>query len=340
MTLIKPHYTQVPNVLFECMTEMTDAELRVTLAIVRKIVGFHKDGPEPVSYSKLQELTGLSRQGVRNGIERAIKRGYVKIHSQGKRHVNLFTLNFSDQSTELTSQLVDQSTTLTSTSLPSRPELGNEVDQSTGVLKETSKETSKDIASASKNDADARAPKKKAKTRTAPSKPRARNPHYDMVATEWFEKRMNTPEFAALGSRIGLHAAWLSGKAITVKRRNEDTGEREVHEIPGCQYEVTPALLKAAKKAWAVEYPKASPPHDILKFVAFVGGWLTKHHAQQEAAAVKPIPNCAVCGGTGLILPALGAYEDGDPRANTPIQCPACAKAGRASEAQREAVGS
>ena len=180
-----------------------------------------------------------------------------------------------------------------------------------------STEQKKELATVPKNGTAAQMVREK-KATTVPPKARARNQYYDMVATEWFEKRMNTPEFAALGSRIGLHAAWLSGKAITVKRRNEDTGEREVHEIPGCQYEVTPALLKAAKKAWAVEYPKASPPHDILKFVAFVGGWLTKHHAQQEAAAVKPIPNCEQCGGTGLII---AVHPDG--REET-IPCPAC----------------
>lgn len=200
-----------------------------------------------------------------------------------------------------------------------------------GTLQNTdSTEQKKELATVPKNGTAAQMVREK-KATTVPPKARARNQYYDMVATEWFEKRMNTPEFAALGSRIGLHAAWLSGKAITVKRRNEDTGEREVHEIPGCQYEVTPALLKAAKKAWAVEYPKASPPHDILKFVAFVGGWLTKHHAQQEAAAVKPIPNCEQCGGTGLII---AVHPDG--REET-VPCPDC-RAAAESARKEEAI--
>jgi len=74
---------------------------------------------------------------------------------------------------------------------------------------------------------------------------------------------------------------------------------------------------------------------------AYATNW-NDYRAQHRPAAASAIvrdPDCAVCGGTGLVLPALGAYEDGDPRANTPIQCPVCVKAARASEAQREAVG-
>src|SRR5574343_460534 len=87
-----------------------------------------------------------------------------------------------------------------------------------GTLQNTdSTEQKKELAAVPKNVTAAQVVKEK-KTTTVPHKARARNQYYDMVATEWFEKRMNTPEFAALGSRIGLHAAWLSGKAITVKQ--------------------------------------------------------------------------------------------------------------------------
>lgn len=116
-----PNYTQVPNVLFEHMAEMTAAELKCTLAIVRRIIGFHKEGPEAVSYSQIQRMTGLSRQGVTDGIKACLERGYVKIDGKGKRGANLFTLNFADQSTQQTSQ---QGVT----SQPSRPELVHSVD--------------------------------------------------------------------------------------------------------------------------------------------------------------------------------------------------------------------
>jgi len=92
-----PNYTQVPNVLFEHMADMTCAELKVTLALVRKIVGFHKTQPEPVSISQLEALTGLSRPTVVRGLEAAAERGFVRAVGTGKRGVKLYTLWFADE---------------------------------------------------------------------------------------------------------------------------------------------------------------------------------------------------------------------------------------------------
>lgn len=124
----QPNYTQVPNVLFEAMATMTESELKCTLAIVRQIIGFHKEKPEPVSYTQIQKMTGLSRQAVTDGVRASVERGYVVIAGKGKRGANLYSLNF-----------IDQSTQWTSTSQPSRPELVYSVDtQKKG--KENSKE--------------------------------------------------------------------------------------------------------------------------------------------------------------------------------------------------------
>lgn len=138
MTVLeKPNYTQVPNSLFDSIPDMTEAELKCTMIIVRKIIGWHKDGPEPVSYTQLQKATGLSRQGVTDGIKAAVKRGYVKIDGKGTRGTNLYTLSF-----------IDQSTQMTSTSQDDRPELVKTVDtQKKG--KETTKE--KDYTSRAEN---------------------------------------------------------------------------------------------------------------------------------------------------------------------------------------------
>ena len=100
---------------------------------------------------------------------------------------------------------------------------------------------------------------------------------------------------------------------------------------------VTPEQLRAAL-AWYMARPGAVRPKDGAKVANMVSDYCAQHRPAAASAIVRD-PDCAVCGGTGLVLPALGAYEDGDPRANTPIQCPVCAKSARASEAQREAVG-
>ena len=108
MSYPKPNYTQIPNLLLDDdMPEMSHAELKVTLAILRKIVGFHKDGPEPMSLSQLQKMTGLSRKSVIAGIEEALTRGRICLsEKKGPRGVSLYTVDFlgtSEENTPMTS---------------------------------------------------------------------------------------------------------------------------------------------------------------------------------------------------------------------------------------------
>jgi len=65
--LLIPNTTQVPNVLLdEVIPKLPPGAVRVLLAIVRKTYGFQKSS-DCISYSQLQVLTGLSREGV-NGL--------------------------------------------------------------------------------------------------------------------------------------------------------------------------------------------------------------------------------------------------------------------------------
>lgn len=116
-----PNYTQTPNDLFDSlMAEMGDAELRVVLAAVRLTLGFHKRY-DAISLTTFQRLTGLSRQGVIDGISLAIANGLIQEVGQGKRGVKLYELVINvDQSTSLTSQGSDQSSNLTGTGQASR----------------------------------------------------------------------------------------------------------------------------------------------------------------------------------------------------------------------------
>lgn len=98
-----PNHTQCPNDLFDVhMLDMSESELKVTLAIIRKTLGFHKKS-DPISLSQLQKLTGLSRQAVSDGAAAAIDRGIVELVGTGKRGVLIYGLVInSDQSTEQT----------------------------------------------------------------------------------------------------------------------------------------------------------------------------------------------------------------------------------------------
>lgn len=122
MSYPAPNFTQIPNLLLEDhIKAMTEAEMRVALAIARKTFGWHKR-QDKLSLSQLMSLTGMSRQGVINGIEAGIARGIIRREQDGQSF--LYELVILDKPVNE----VDQSKN-PSTSQPSRPELVNEVDQ-------------------------------------------------------------------------------------------------------------------------------------------------------------------------------------------------------------------
>lgn len=69
-----PNYTQSPNDFFKMVPEMSDAELRVTLVMIRQTFGFHREGFK-MGITKLAKAAGLSPQGARDGAAAAEKRG-------------------------------------------------------------------------------------------------------------------------------------------------------------------------------------------------------------------------------------------------------------------------
>jgi hypothetical protein len=148
MGVDRPNYTQTPNLLLDdLMPYMGEAELKVTLVLMRRTFGYHRDKVE-ISLSHLQEATRLSRQGVINGINAGIERGTF---------VYEIIINGEHASTSQPSGLVnqvDQPPTSQPNGLPlvnevdqtsqrSRPPLVNEVDQNTPVLKKELKKTRK-----------------------------------------------------------------------------------------------------------------------------------------------------------------------------------------------------
>ena len=58
-----PNHTQVPNEIIDTMELFTPAEFKVLIAICRKTIGWHKTS-DRISYSQLEEMTGLSRNGI------------------------------------------------------------------------------------------------------------------------------------------------------------------------------------------------------------------------------------------------------------------------------------
>jgi Bacteriophage replication protein O. len=141
----EPNYTQTPNELFdECMKKMGEAELRVTLAVIRKTMGYHKD-KDAISWSQIVEMTGLSRTSTQDGINKAVEHGFIEIIGKGKRGVNIFRLVV----------LPDQSTNTTSTGSEGLPVTGSEGLPTKETEKETKKENTSPNGKASKIELDA-----------------------------------------------------------------------------------------------------------------------------------------------------------------------------------------
>lgn len=74
MSFKSPNFTQVPNDFFDMIPEMTDAELRTTLVLIRQTFGYHKDAVE-MQIPKIAQAAGLSVNGAKEGAKKAEERG-------------------------------------------------------------------------------------------------------------------------------------------------------------------------------------------------------------------------------------------------------------------------
>lgn len=95
--ITRPNFTITPNVVYDVwLREMSEGELRVLMAAVRKIFGWHKTGPEAISISQFMEMTGMSNRAVIDGVESLKSRGILLYAGTGKRGVSLYTLHIED----------------------------------------------------------------------------------------------------------------------------------------------------------------------------------------------------------------------------------------------------
>ena len=69
-------YTQVPNEVVEAMPDMAQDEIRIVLLVCRHTLARFKREVQ-LTAGEIQELTGLSRRGVKTGVLRAIERGFL-----------------------------------------------------------------------------------------------------------------------------------------------------------------------------------------------------------------------------------------------------------------------
>jgi len=102
----EPNHTQTPNKFFDMIPDMSEAELRVTLVMIRHTLGYHKNTFK-MGMQKLGDASGLTRQGAMAGAEAAEQRGIFKrsnpdSQKEAEWELNLLPVNVDDMSTSLT----------------------------------------------------------------------------------------------------------------------------------------------------------------------------------------------------------------------------------------------
>ena len=92
MKLPPPNHTQTPNLFFDdALPQIKSfAELKIILVTVRQTFGWHKE-KDRLSISQFQKLTGMTRQGVIGGIERALADGFIEREGGGVGRGNAYS---------------------------------------------------------------------------------------------------------------------------------------------------------------------------------------------------------------------------------------------------------
>lgn len=123
------NHTQVPNDLFDdLLRELTGSELRIVLIILRKTRGWHKE-TDKISYSQIQQLTGLSRASVSKGISSLAERRLIAIDKAGNTHS--YKINYYTGLKNKPVQKINQS------SLKTEPQTGSKTEHTKETVKET-----------------------------------------------------------------------------------------------------------------------------------------------------------------------------------------------------------
>jgi len=130
---ISPNYTQTPNDFFDFIKVMEMSELKCLLAIIRATFGWHRE-EAMLSLSVLEKMTGLSRQGVIDGMTRLKDRGLIWKKYDEATKTAIYGVNVLDYPPPVGEEVVN------SVDYPS-PEVVNSVDSGVVHSIDTNKES-------------------------------------------------------------------------------------------------------------------------------------------------------------------------------------------------------
>lgn len=115
-------YTPAPHCFFDVLLPLLGfAELKITLAIMRETIGWHKRW-KMIAYSEFEKATGLGREAVRKGIVAGMERGTIDRKDLGGGYAySLRLVGLPDCPVGATSQVTEPG----GVRLPNREEFGN-----------------------------------------------------------------------------------------------------------------------------------------------------------------------------------------------------------------------
>lgn len=103
---LRPNFSQIPNVILdEWMRELDHIEFKIIMVVARKTYGWHKES-DKIALSQYMEMTGASKNGVKQAIIRLIARGYIRqIVVGGGKTIAEYEIVHSKESNEEPGQL-------------------------------------------------------------------------------------------------------------------------------------------------------------------------------------------------------------------------------------------
>jgi hypothetical protein len=101
----EPQFTRTPNLIFDCLADLTGSQLKVLLYVVRATMGWRKDYTfTPLSITQVQTGTGLSREPVIDALKWLCDSKMVLRQKQrdedGRQGVTTYRLRFEGDSDE------------------------------------------------------------------------------------------------------------------------------------------------------------------------------------------------------------------------------------------------
>jgi len=129
-----PNYTQIANKFIDEMPKYSGSTIKVFIAISRKTIGWHKIS-DRISYSQLQQITGLSVNAIKKSIKELIKDRWIV--QQSTKYGYKYDLNIAKSDISENDIALSKNDTPLSESDTKSAELISDNDTTKEITKET-----------------------------------------------------------------------------------------------------------------------------------------------------------------------------------------------------------